>query len=526
MENLDYTKLEYQQNIYKAELSLYEFLKQAWPYIEGETEFTDGWHIETICEHLEAVADRKIKNLLINLPPRCCKSTLVSIAFPAWVWLHQPQERFLYASYALSLSLRDSIKCRRLILSPWYQERWGNRFRLVGDQNTKGRFDNTSAGYRIATSSGSAATGEGGSILICDDPNNVLDGESKIKRESKIDWWTQVWSTRLNNKKHDVKIVVQQRINEGDISGYILNHDNKKEWTTLILPMEFEKKRQSKTIILPSTKGQIWTDPREKEGQLLWPERINEADLESLKNNLGSSYAIAGQLQQRPSPEAGGILKKAWFKWWKHTTPPDIEYVVQSWDTAFSMGKTCSYSACTTWGVFYDHNYIANVILLSMWRDRVEYIALRERAKRLFFDYRDTAKEKNPKFTGRPVDLCLIEAKASGDPLMKDLLQGGIKAFPIIPPKHADKRLRVHFITELIEGGLVWVPAQGPAFDSLLPFADEFVELAACFPNSESDDVIDTMSQALTKLKKGMFLYNPKDEKRIDRPVKELGGYR
>ncbi len=526
MERLGHSKLEYEQNVYKAELSLYEFLKQAWPYIEGEKEFTDGWHIQTICEHLEAVADRKIKNLLINLPPRCCKSTIVSIAFPAWVWLHRPQERFLYASYILSLALRDSIKCRRLILSPWYQERWAHRVQLVKDQNTKGRFDNIYGGYRIATSSGSGTTGEGGSILICDDPNDVRDGESEKKREGRIDWWTQVWATRMDDKKNDVRIVIQQRVHERDISGYISDHDYMKDWVKLVLPMEFEEKRQSKTIILPSTKGNIWVDPRNKEGQLLWPERIDDKELDTLKNDLGSSYAIAGQLQQRPSPEAGGIIKKAWFKWWKHTVPPDIEYVVQSWDTAFSMGKTSSYSACTTWGVFYDHNHIANVILLSMWRDRVEYIELRERAKRLFFDYRDTAKDKNPKFTGRSVDLCLIEAKASGDPLMKDLLLGGIKAFPIIPPKNADKKLRVHFITELIEGGLVWLPARGPAFDSLLPFADEFLELAACFPNLESNDVIDTMSQALTKLKRGMFLYNPRDERPYVRPQKDLVGYR
>jgi hypothetical protein len=509
----------------KAELSLHEFLKQAWPYIEGGKEFTDGWHIGAISEHLEAVANRQIKNLIINIPPRCGKSSLVSVAFPAWVWLHNPNEQFLYASYALSLSLRDSVKCRRLILSPWYKKKWGDRFQLVGDQNTKGRFDNTHKGYRISSSVGSSVTGEGGSIILCDDPNSAQEGESEVQRESTIDWWTQVWSTRLNNKHTDCRVVIQQRIHERDITGYILNHDDLNEWVKLILPMEYEEKRCSVTVPLASSDNKPWIDPRIKEGELLWPERITEKDLASLKQSLGSSYAVAGQLQQRPSPEIGGILKKEWFKWWKDSTPPQIEFVVQSWDTAYSMGKKAAYSACTTWGVFYDHNYVENIILLSLWRGRVEYTELREMAKRLYFDYRDTGKERNPMFKGRPIDMCLIEAKASGDPLIRDLALGGIKAIPINPTGQGDKIKRVHFVTPLIEGERVWLPARPPKYDTLLPFADEFIELAASFPNLESNDVIDTMSQALMKLKTGMFLLNPKDERPEPSLTKEVKVY-
>jgi hypothetical protein len=504
------------QNTFKAELSLHEFLRQGWRYIEGDKTFTDGWHIAAIAEHLEAVANRQIKNLIINIPPRCCKSNLVSVAFPAWVWLHQPNEQFLYASHALSLSFSASRKCRELIMSPWYQRNWGNRYQLLKDQNTKSRFDNTKKGFRIASSSGSSVTGEGGSILVGDDINGAEEGgESAVIREGKIDWWTQVWSTRLNNKKNDCKIVIQQRIHERDITGYVMDHSEEDEWTKLILPMRYAERRCAVTVVLPSSYPNVWQDPRMKERDLLWPERFNERAVAEMEEELGA-YGTAAQLEQLPSPAIGGILKKDSFQWWKHTEPPDIVFVVQSWDTAFSEAKTSAYSACTTWGVFYDHNDIENVILLSVWRGRVEYVELRERAKRLYFDYRDTAKERNSKYTGRPIDLFLIEAKASGDPLIRDLRVAGISAIPVVPPPKSDKIKRVGFVSPLIDGGRVWVPARGPKFDTLLPFADEFVELAACFPNLESNDVIDTMSQALMKLKTGMFLYNPKDERPIN----------
>jgi predicted phage terminase large subunit-like protein len=520
LDNVSHSILEYEGNKLLAEVSLHEFLKQAWSWIEGDVPFVDGWHIRAICEHLEAVSNRQIKNLLINLPPRCSKSTLVSIAVPAWCWIRNPGERFLYASYSFSLTSRDSQKCRALIQSPWYQKNWGNRFQLLRDQNTKKRFDNTATGYRIATSSGSGTTGEGGSMLIADDPNNASDGISDVYRENRVDWWTGVWSTRLNDRKNDCRVVVQQRIHERDITGFILSHDDINEWTKLILPMEYEAGRKSSTVVLPSTNGKVWEDPRMEEGALLWPEKIDAAGLESLKNSLGSQYRIAGQLQQRPSPSEGGIIKKDWFCWWKDSTPQQIEFILQSWDTALTANEMSAYSACTTWGVFYDSNNIENVILLSMWRGRVEYPELRELAKRMYFDYRDNGKVRNPAFKGRPVNLCLIEAKASGDPLIQDLNRAGIRAIPFIPK--GDKIARVRYITPLIEGGRVWLPARVPKYDTLLPFADEFYEAAASFPNAESRDLVDTMTQALTKLRDGQFLQNPRDERPVQASTKEI----
>ena len=173
---------EWQQkiDILKAEASLHEFLKQAWPIIEGKTPFIDSWHIQAISEHLEACFKREIRNLLINIPPRSSKSTLISVAFPAWVWIHNPEEKFMYASYATSLSSDHSRKCKELIMSNWYQERWGNLYQFAKDQKAKSFFENNKLGYRIATSVGASSTGRGASLLICDDPNNARDGESDV----------------------------------------------------------------------------------------------------------------------------------------------------------------------------------------------------------------------------------------------------------------------------------------------------------------------------------------------------------
>lgn len=498
-------------SIINAELSLYEFLKQAWPIIEGKTPFIDNWHLKVIAEHLEACYRREIKNLLINVPPRTSKTSLISIAFPAWVWLQNPEERFMYASYAHSLSTEHSLKCRRLIESDWYQEGWGARYRLAKDQKAKMLFENNKGGCRIATSVGSVATGKGGSIIIVDDGNNAKDGESEIKRESTNKWWDQVWSTRLNNPLHDVRIVVQQRIHEKDITGHILANDNEKEWLRLIIPMEFEEKRKAKTVILPSTNGKIWQDPRTKEGELLWPERFPLKIINRLQRELGS-YGYAGQYQQRPSPEGGGHIKKAWFKKWTMLNPPKYELILQSWDTAFSDKPDAAYSACTTWGVWRssDDYEIQNIMLLSMWRGRVGYPELRERAKRLNRDYKDTGVHQNMYPAIGRVDVCLIEAKATGDPLIRDLRNANIPAIPYIPK--GDKNSRVQIVLPYIESGLVWLPTEPKNEDRLMPFADEFLEAVSSFPNAESRDLVDTMTQALSHIRDHVHLRHPKDE--------------
>jgi hypothetical protein len=166
----------------KARRHLSEFVAQAWPVLEPATPFVQGIHVQAICQHLQAVTEGRIGNLIINVPPGHAKSLLTAVFWPAWVWIDNPQIRWLFASYSAQLSVRDSVKCRRLIESDWYQQRWGRRYQLTSDQNQKHRFENDQTGYRIATSVGGSATGERADVVVVDDPHSVDQAESDAER--------------------------------------------------------------------------------------------------------------------------------------------------------------------------------------------------------------------------------------------------------------------------------------------------------------------------------------------------------
>ncbi len=499
------------KDIEKAQNSLHEFMRQGWPIIKGEP-FIDGWHLGAIAEHIEALQKRQFLRLLINVPPRTTKSTTICVMAPAWIWVQKPEEKFLFSSHSRDLSYEHSILCRRLIQSEWYQSRWGHIFRIISDQNTKGKFENDKSGFRYATSVGSGITGIGGSFLVGDDLNDHKCLESKIVREKTNEWYSSGWSTRKNDPKTTVMLNVQQRFHQEDVSGTIIDHDEHGEYVKLILPMEFEVSRKCITIPLPSTNGEKWCDPREKEGDLLWPERFSKSEIKQLKVDLKSEYNIAGQLQQRPAPAEGGLIKKNWFQWYKQDIMPRFTQVIQSWDTAFTDSKKGAYSACTTWGIWADENRALNLILLGMWRGHVLYPELRKVAQKLAKDYRYDGKNDDlqSKHSFKP-DLILVEAKASGLTLIPDLRQAGVLCVGFNPNKYGDKDGRVQMVSHLIEGGRVWVPAMGPSYKQLKPFADTFVEECAIFPNGSSRDIVDSMTQVLIRTKQTGDIHHPSD---------------
>jgi predicted phage terminase large subunit-like protein len=209
--------------------------------------------------------------------------------------------KWLFAAYAQSLTIRDSIRCRRLIESPWFKQNWGNVFQFAGDQNVKSRFDNNRGGYRIASSVGGSVTGEGGDILVIDDPHNVVEAESEVVREGVCEWFDQVWSTRRNDPKKSSMVIVMQRVHQVDLAGHVLA---KGGWEHLCLPAEYDGRR------CVTVMGDV--ERRDKDEELLWPDRFGVPELAELKKNLGL-YGAAGQLQQRPFPKGGGLFKRSDF---------------------------------------------------------------------------------------------------------------------------------------------------------------------------------------------------------------------
>ena len=283
------------------------FVKEAWHIIEPGTPFVPGWHLDAIAEHLQAVIEGDIKRLLVNMPPRHGKSSFISTLIHPWSWMHNPSLRWLCASYALNLATRDNLKCRRIIKSRWFQARYGHLFVLTKDQDAKMKFENDKSGYRQAVSVGAAGTtGEGGDILVIDDPHPIEQKRSDMKREAVLDWFLNTWSSRLNDEASGAMIVVGQRIHTQDVSGLIIEGAAGGEWVHLNLPAEYEAGSPCRTYF-PS--GKVWEDPRTEEGELLWEERFPRPVIEQ-KKRIHGPLGFAAIYQQRPVPAGGNIYKE------------------------------------------------------------------------------------------------------------------------------------------------------------------------------------------------------------------------
>ena len=308
-----------------CERKLTHFIKKAWPVVEPAYEYRPNWHIDAICEHLTAVRNSEIQQLIINISPRCMKSLTCAVFFPAWIWASEPIAKFLYSSYAQSLSTRDSTKMRRLIKSKWYQDNWPITFEQ--DENNKTKYQNQYTGYRLATSVGGMNTGEGGDYIIADDPHNVIEGESDAKRKAAIEWWDESMSSRLNDPKTGRRVVIMQRVHEIDLTGHLIESGG---WTHLCLPMEYNPKKKC-MIELTGFK-----DPREEDGELMWPSHIGPDERDRLEKNLGP-YAYAGQYNQDPVPRKGTMLDVDMIDVVARPSAP-IKREIRAWDKAGTEG--------------------------------------------------------------------------------------------------------------------------------------------------------------------------------------------
>ena len=500
----------------KLEGSLYEFIKYFWRVVEGDTPFKDNWHIKAIAEHLEAAREGLINLLSINIPFRCMKSLICCVFFPAHTWTIAPHAKFFNLSGGFALSKRDTLTTRRLITSPEYQKFWGNKVRLRVDVNTAKRYENTAGGYRMIASMKSSAIGFGGNFLIVDDANVSQDIYSDTTRENANNYITSSFGVRRDDPtgKMSCLINIQQRLHSSDLTGFLLERGHK-NMVHLMLPMEFESERKCTTIPLLNMK-EAWSDPRTKEGELLWPERFPASYIEDLKITLGP-YNSASQLQQRPAPVGGGVFKGEWFKGWKEPRLPDLKYVIQSWDTALSDNEEACDSAMTTWGVFEDDFGNGGVMLINAWSGKLLHPELRHFMKRCYYNC-FLSDPRAPEKLGREVDLMIIEEAANGKALIDDLRRANLQKIQPFKPKHhglknatganaTSKIGRAHLGSTLIYQGKVWLPYMPNNPEKLAPFAQKLLDSALLFPRGGNKDLIDSMSQALIVIMQQNLVY-------------------
>lgn len=463
--------------------SLAEFVRQAWPAIEPSTPLKWAWPLDAICDHVQALFEDRLahNNLIINVPPGSMKSTILSVCLPAWLWVTRPSMRGIFTSGNEGIALRDSMRCRDVIESDWYQETFRPGWRMAKDQNAKGHYKNSATGWRKALSAGARITGDRGDSIVVDDPNDAAEAFSKAAREKITTWWDNAASNRLNDLVTGKRIIIQQRLHEEDLTGHVLTKQPG-AWEVLIIRQEYEKPRDGKDgqkpdpDLNPTSLG--WTDPRTEEGALFFPERFPRKVVEE-ERLLKGSAGYAGQHQQRPTPAQGMIFKRGHVGTFNLQLPPAYKRVVISLDTAFKEDEENDFSVAQVWG-----EHATGYDILDRWAGRVGFPDLKAKAKTMADAWRP-----------RGLTAVLIEDKASGQSLIQELKKDS--SLPVVPIKvDRDKVSRANAVVPLWEAGRVRYP-EGAAW------ADEWLEQLYGFPKLAHDDDVDSTTQALNYLNLG-----------------------
>ena len=448
-----------------AQKDFMAFAHEMWPG------FIDGRHHKVMAKKFQDIADGKLKRLIINMPPRHTKSEFASYLLPAWFLGRFPNKKIIQSSNTAELATGFGRKVRNLVGSEQYARIFPN-VALRQDSKAAGRWSTNHNGEYFAIGVGGTVTGKGADLLIIDDPHS--EQEAKLAQtnsevfDSVYEWYTSGPRQRL--QPGGAIVLVMTRWSKRDLTGRIvqsaIDRDGD-EWEIIDFP-----------AILPS-------------GKPLWPEFWSLELLEALKTELPLSKWNA-QYQQQPTSEEGAIIKREWWKVWEGEDPPHCEFTIQSWDTAFQKNERSDYSACTTWGVFYNNEdrNDANIILLDAVKRRMEFPELKDTAYRYY-------KEWEP-------DAFIVEAKASGAPLIFELRAMGIPVQEFTPTRGNDKIARINAVSDLFASGKVWAPRTR--------WAEEVVEEMASFPNSEHDDLVDSSTQALLRFRKGGFIRLNSDE--------------
>lgn len=470
------------------------FAEAAWPLIEPMTAFVPGPHLNALCFHLQAVTETHerlsaltpseiasdveqpadIRRLLITIPPRMAKSTIVAVLWPAWEWTRNPSLRYLTASYNGDLALRDAVRSRRIITSAWYQERWGYLYAMSSDQNVKGRYENDRSGSRQAVGVGGGATGAGGQRVIVDDPHNLADAHNPRAIAATVQWFTEVMSTRRNDARRDAFVVIQQRVHEHDLAGVLIELGG---WTHLNLPMEYAGDDT------PTPLG--WRDWRTETGEFLAPGRYGAVEKAETVMLLGE-VGYAGQYQQRPVPLGGAIFHDSdWQRYTRESLPP-MHRVVAFADTAHKTGREHDYTAIALWGEAANGWFLLDLV----W-GRWEFPDLLARITATWDRWRSGPAGLRP-------STLVVEDASSGTAIIQTIQTQ--TRIPVASYRaDRDKVSRAYAVSNLLAAGKLFVPAsdaEGVGEFDVQGFVDEHT----VFPRGMHDDRVDTTTMALLYL--------------------------
>ena len=444
------------------------FVKEVWP------SFIGGRHHAKMADAFERVANGTCKRLIINMPPRHTKSEFASYLLPAWFLGKYPHKKIIQCSHTAELAVGFGRKVRNLVDTEVYHELFPD-LNLSADSKAAGRWNTSKGGDYFAIGIGGAVTGKGADVLIIDDPHSEQEAAlAEINPDiydKTYEWYTSGPRQRL--QPGGAIVIVMTRWSKRDLTGQILKdaaaNESLGEWEVIEFP-----------AILPSDKP-------------LWPEFWELGELLKVKRDVPNSKWMA-QYQQNPVSESAAIVKREWWQEWPRDDPPQCDFILQSWDTAFEKTSRADFSACTTWGVFYqpDDNGVtqANIILLNAFRDRMEFPELKRVA---IEEYRDW----DP-------DGVIIEKKASGAPLIYEMRAMGIPVQEFTPTRGNDKISRLNAVADIFASGRVWAPATR--------WAEEVIDEVAEFPAGANDDYVDTVSMAMHRFRRGGYVTTTLDE--------------
>ncbi len=460
---------EYEQSKNRQECgeNFLPFVKHIW------SAFIEGYHHTKMADAFDRVARGELKRLIINMPPRHTKSEFASYLLPAWYLGKYPEKKIIQIAHTAELAVGFGRKVRNLVGSEDFKSVFPD-VALQSDSKAAGRWNTNKGGEYFAIGVGGAVTGKGADVLIIDDPHSEQEGQSGDPSvfDRVYEYYTSGPRQRL--QPGGSIVIVMTRWHKRDLTGQILKAQESRagvdDWEVIEFP-----------AILPS-------------GKSLWQEFWDIKELEKLKAELPVSKWSA-QYQQDPTSEEGAIVKREWWKNWEYNQPPQCEFIIQSWDTAFLKTQRADFSACTTWGVFYNESegtgvVEPHIILLDAFKDRMEFPELKKKA----FDH---WKEWQP-------DAFIVEGKAAGMPLIFELRQMGIPVSEYTPSRGNDKIARVNAVADLFASGIVWAPEKR--------FSEEVIEEFAAFPSGEHDDLVDASTQALLRFRQGGFVPLYSDE--------------